>query len=236
MPEKILIADDEREIVELLSLYLSNEGYQVFKAYDGLEALEQFNSNQLDLVILDIMMPGMDGFQLVKKIREKSNIPLIFLSARSEDVDKILGLGLGADDYITKPFSPLEVLARVKAQLRRFYKLNESKRSVPEVLKIGQIELDTGACTVKVAGETVEVTSLEFRLLKFFMEHAGQVFTKKQIFEQVWREPYMGDDNTIMVHLSRLREKIEPNPSHPIYLTTIRGIGYRFERRVKDER
>lgn len=232
MAYKILVADDEAEITEILELYLEKDGFQVLKAEDGLEAWELIKKNQIDMAILDIMMPNIDGFNLTKKIREDYNIPIIILSARNQDNDKILGLGLGADDYITKPFNPLEVSARVQAQLRRFYNLNPKISNENKIIIIGRISLDTFNIAVKVDEEEVALTSFEYRILKLLMENSGKIFTKREIFELVWEDDYFGDDNTIMVHISNLREKIEPNPRKPIYLKTIRGLGYKFEKKV----
>lgn len=232
MKYKILVADDEEEIVEILELYLEKDGFQVIKAKDGLEAWQMIQKNPMDMAILDIMMPHMDGFNLTKKIREKYNIPILILSAKNQDHDKILGLGLGADDYITKPFNPLEVSARVQAQLRRFYNLNANNSDQKKNLRIHKVSLDTFNRMVKVEDKEVILTSLEYKILKLLMENAGKIFTKREIFESVWEEDYFGDDNTIMVHISNLREKIEPNPRSPIYLKTIRGLGYKFEKKV----
>ena len=235
MTYKILIADDEEEIVEILELYLEKDGFQVIKAGDGLEAWKLIQKIKIDIAILDIMMPNIDGFNLTKKIRENYNIPIIILSAKNQDNDKILGLGLGADDYITKPFNPLEVSARVQAQLRRFYNLNPNIAGDNKEILIGKVALDTFNMGVKVNKREVILTSLEYKILKLLMEKAGKIFTKREIFELVWEEHYFGDDSTIMVHISNLREKIETNPRKPIYLKTIRGLGYKFEKKVYDE-
>ncbi len=234
MGNRILIADDEKEIVELLKLYLENEGHEITEAYDGLDALEKLQAGTIDLAVIDIMMPGLDGFNLTKKIREKYNIPVIILSARSEDRDKILGLGLGADDYIVKPFNPLEVVARVKAQLRRFYQLNrEPEREVQaDKLCIGPYTLDRRSCVFCKDGVEIPLTSTELKILMMLMEQPGRVFTKVQIYEYVRGDYFDGDDNAIMVHISKIREKIEDEPGNPKYLKTIRGIGYRFDKRV----
>lgn len=228
MAYKILVADDEAEIIEILELYLEKDGFEVIKAGDGLEAWELLQKNEIDMAILDIMMPNIDGFNLTKKIREHYNIPILILSAKNQDNDKILGLGLGADDYITKPFNPLEVSARVQAQLRRFYNLNINTTDEKKKIIIGKVSLDIFNVVVKVNDEEVSLTSLEYKILKLLMENSGKIFTKREIFESVWEEDYFGDDNTIMVHISNLREKIEPNPKKPIYLKTIRGLGYKI--------
>lgn len=231
--KKILICDDEKEILEVLELYLTKEGYDVIKAYDGQDALEKmYLNNDIVLAILDIMMPKLDGNILVKKIRENFSIPIIMLSAKNQDSDKILALDLGADDYIVKPFNPLEIIARVNAQIRRVYKLSNVKDEVKKVLVIGDVVLDTYNISVKVRDKEIEVTSMEYGILKYLMENAGRVLTKNQIFKAVWNEEYICGDNTIMVHISRLRDKIEVDSRNPQYLKTIRGLGYRFEKRV----
>lgn len=235
MTYKILIADDEEEIVEILELYLEKDGFQVIKAGDGLEAWELIQKIKIDMAVLDIMMPNIDGFNLTKKIREDYNIPIIILSAKNQDNDKILGLGLGADDYITKPFNPLEVSARIQAQLRRFYNLNSNTANENKKIVIGKVSLDTFNMVVKVDESEVALTSFEYKILKLLMKNSGKIFTKREIFELVWEDNYFGDDNTIMVHISNLREKIEPNPRKPIYLKTIRGLGYKFEKKVCHE-
>lgn len=226
---KILVADDEREIVELIELYLSKENYNIIKAYDGMEAYNKFGEEKIELAIIDIMMPLLDGFQLVKRIREKYNTPVIILSAKSEDMDKILGLGLGADDYMTKPFNPLELTARVQAQLRRYHKLGPSgELKEKSVIKIGDIVLDVDGMTASKGDKQLELTSKEFKILYLLMKNQGKVYTKKQIFEYVWEDNYFNDDNVVMVHLSNLRDKIEDSPKAPKYIKTIRGLGYKF--------
>lgn len=235
MPYKILVADDEDEIVEILELYLEKDGFEVIKAGDGLEAWELLQNNKIDMAVIDIMMLNIDGFNLTKKIRKDYNIPIIILSAKKQDNDKILGLGLGADDYITKPFNPLEVSARVQAQLRRFYNLNPNVTNLNKKIIIGKLLLDPFNMIIKMDEREVQLTSFEYKILKLLMENAGKIFTKREIFESVWEDHYFGDDNTIMVHISNLREKIEPNPRKPIYLKTIRGLGYKVEKKVYDE-
>lgn len=227
---KILICDDEREILEILQLYLEKEEYIIVKAFDGEEALNIIKDNDdIDLALLDIMLPKLDGYNLVKEIRKRKNIPIILLSAKNRESDKILGLDLGADDYITKPFSPLEVVARVNAQIRRVYKLAEHQNN-NQVIKIGNVELDEYNVNVKVNGKEIELTSIEYGILKLLMKNAGRILTKNQIFENVWNEEFLGGDNTIMVHMSRLRDKIEEDSKAPKYLKTIRGLGYKFEK------
>ncbi|KNF08119.1 response regulator GtcR [Gottschalkia purinilytica] len=232
MSYKILIADDEEEILEILELYLEKDGFEVIKAVDGKKAWDIINEINIDMAIIDIMMPSINGFKLIKKIRENYNIPVIFLSAKTQDEDKILGLGLGADDYVTKPFNPLEVVARVDAQLRRYYNLNYHNKNVEQIIKIGEIELDIFSNIVKKNNKEIVLTSVEYKILKLLMENSGRVLTKKEIFEIVWEDNFIGDNNIIMVHISNLREKIEKNSRKPIYLKTIRGLGYKFEKKV----
>jgi len=221
----ILIADDEPEIIELVELYMVKDGIKVYKAENGAEALEVFNNEKIDLAIVDIMMPKVNGFELIKALREKSQVPIIVLSARIDYTDKILGLDLGADDYITKPFNPLELVSRVKAQLRRSYEFNENSQPVET---IGNITIDRNQCSVIKDGEAVVLTSTEYKILAYLSENKGRVLTKEQIFEAVWNEPYYGDENAVRVHISNLREKIEDEPQSPKVLKTIRGLGYRI--------
>lgn len=227
--KKVLIADDEQEIIELLRLYFEKDYYEVFGADDGFSALDVLKDNTIDIAIIDIMMPNMDGYALIKKIREKYKIPVIVMSAKSEISDKILGLELGADDYITKPCDPLEVLARVKAQLRRCLEFDNSEEEIVETITIGELKLYTDSCTLYKGSRQVPITSTEYKLLLLLMGNPKKVFTKKQIFECIWNEPFYGDDNTIMVHISKLRDKIEEDSKNPLYLKTIRGLGYKFE-------
>lgn len=227
----ILIAEDEQDLRLLIELHLSKEGLNIFNAKDGLEALNIFYNNKINLAILDVMMPKLDGFNLLKKVRETSEIPVIFLTARGEDSDKILGLGLGADDYIVKPFSPIELIARVQAQLRRSYKYSMGTTdSETSIISVGELILDQNSCSIHKNHKLLELNVKEYKLLKIFMESPGRVYTKKQLYESVWGEEFYGDDNTIMVHISHLREKIENNPKEPKYLKTIRGIGYKFQK------
>jgi DNA-binding response OmpR family regulator len=226
-PVNILIAEDEKDIRELLILHLSKDGYNVLEAENGVEAIKIFKANKIDLAILDVMMPLLDGISVLKSIREESTIPVMFLTARGEDTDKILGLGLGADDYMVKPFSPLELTARVQAQLRRYHKYTATVSK--DELKFGELVLNRDKFTVYKNDNEVELNAKEFKILEFLMENKGRVFTKKKLYEAVWEEPYFGDDNTIMVHISHIREKIEEDAKVPKYLKTIRGIGYKFE-------
>ena len=223
----ILIVEDEQDIRELLEIHLSKEGYKIFTAEDGIQALNIFEGNDIDIALLDVMIPKIDGFKVLKSIRETSDIPVIFITAREEESDKILGLGLGADDYVVKPFSPIEIIARVKAQLRRYYKYSSKTYKTGTI--IGQLMLDKESCTICKNNIQLDLNPKEYRLLEFILENPGKVYTKKQLYEIVWGNPYYGDSNTIMVHISHIREKIEDDPKNPKYLKTIRGIGYKME-------
>ena len=225
----ILVCDDDREIVNAIEVYLKNEGYTIFKAYDGLEALDVIEKNEIHLLILDIMMPKLDGMTTTMKIREEQNIPIIMLSAKSEDYDKITGLNVGADDYITKPFNPLELIARVKSQLRRYVDLG-SLDVQKGFFKTGGLMVNDEQKTVTVDGEPVTVTPIEYGILKFLTENAGRVFSMDQIYEAVWKEPSFNPENTVAVHVRRIREKIEINPKEPKYLKVVWGIGYKIEK------
>lgn len=227
MDHKILVVDDEPEIRNFLRLYLENEGYKVVEAGNGNEALNILKVGGISLCLLDVMMPGIDGFHVVKKIREDSNIPVIILSARDTDADKILGLNLGADDYLSKPFNPLEAVARVNSNIRRFYKLG-TKEKTEDLIKVRDLELDPDSCLLKKQGETIELTSVEYKLMEMFMLHPGRVFTKQQIYECGWGEDYMIADNNIMVCISKLRAKLSDDPQE--YIKTLRGLGYRMEK------
>lgn len=225
----ILVCDDDKEIAGAIEIYLRNEGYTVFKAFDGVEALNIVRSQPLHLIIMDVMMPKMDGVQATMKIREEKNIPIIMLSAKSEDYDKITGLNVGADDYVTKPFNPLELIARVKSQLRRYVNLGSLEQK-SGVYKTGGLEVDDDEKVVRVDGEPVVVTPIEFGILKFLTENAGKVFSMDQIYEHVWNEPAYNPENTVAVHIRRIREKIEINPKNPKYLKVVWGIGYKIEK------
>ncbi len=225
----ILVCDDDREIVDAVEVYLRNEGYQVCKAYTGAEALTVIERQEIHLVIMDIMMPVLDGIRATVRIRERRNIPVIMLSAKSEDTDKILGLNMGADDYVTKPFNPLELIARVKSQLRR-YTLLGSHVPETEVWQSGGLQVDDLRKEVTVDGEPVKLTPMEYGILKLLCEHAGRVFSIDQIYEQVWNEPAYNPANTVAVHIRRIREKIELNPKEPKYLKVVWGIGYKIEK------
>ena len=229
MTYTILVCDDDKAIVDAIEIYLTQEKYHVLKAYDGLEALKVLEENEVHLILMDVMMPKMDGLKATMKIREKRNIPIIILSAKSEDMDKILGLNFGADDYITKPFNPLELVARVKSQLRRFTSLG-SMTEQGNVIKIGDLELDKDAKVVRVSGEAVKLTATEYGILQLLMENAGKVFSIDQIYEKVWNELSFAPENTVSVHIRRIREKIEINPKEPRYLKVVWGIGYKIEK------
>ena len=225
----ILVCDDDKEIAGAIEIYLRNEGNTVFKAFDGVEALSIARGQQVHLIIMDVMMPKMDGVQATMKIREEKNIPIIMLSAKSEDYDKITGLNVGADDYITKPFNPLELIARVKSQLRRYVDLGSMEKK-SGVYKTGGLTIDDGEKTVTIDGEYVTVTPTEFGILKLLTENAGKVFSMEQIYENVWNEPAYNPENTVAVHIRRIREKIEINPKNPKYLKVVWGIGYKIEK------
>ncbi|MCI6714766.1 MAG: response regulator transcription factor [Lachnospiraceae bacterium] len=230
MSYKILIADDEAEIRDVLHLYLEKDGYEVYEAADGIQAMEVLQKEKIDLAILDIMMPGIDGYRVLRNIREDNNIPVIILSAQSSDSAKILGLDLGADDYITKPFVPLEAVARVNSNIRRFYQLGTkgSGQEFVRELVVRDLRLDLESCMLYRAEAVIELTSVEFKIMKLFMENPGKVFTKQQIFEQGWEEEYMISDNNVMVCISKLRSKLDTEDRE--YIRTIRGLGYRLEK------
>ena len=226
--QTILVVDDDREIVESICIFLRAEGYEVLKAYDGLDALEILGENEVHLVLLDIMMPELDGIEALMTLRKTKNIPVILISAKSEDNDKILGLTAGADDYVTKPFNPIEVMARVKSQLRRYLQLGGGTvRS--NVLHIGGIELDDDAKTVKLDGEPVNLTPKEYDILRFLMQNPGKVFSPSEIYRRVWDDLPLNADNALAVHIRHIREKIEYNPAEPRYLKVVWGKGYKME-------
>ncbi len=227
----ILVCDDDRDIVSALEIYLTSEGYGVFKAYDGLQALDIVQNEEVHLILMDVMMPNLDGIRATAKLREGYNVPIILLTAKNEDSDKVLGLNIGADDYITKPFNPMEVMARVKSQLRRYTTLGGQSRAIGEhELRNGPILMDDGAKTVTVDGEPVSLTPLEYNILKLLLAHPGQVFSTGQIYERVWNDPAYGSENTVAVHIRHLREKIEVNPAEPRYLKVAWGLGYKMEK------
>ncbi|MEG6616769.1 response regulator transcription factor [Peptococcaceae bacterium 1198_IL3148] len=224
----ILVVDDEKEIVTAIGVYLKNQNYHVFKAYDGAKALDIFAKEEIHLVLMDIMMPKMDGIKATMKIRETSKVPIIFLSAKSEDMDKILGLNIGADDYITKPFNPLELLARVNSNIRRYTSYSNDNAPRENVIKIGGIVLNDDKKEVLVEGESIRTTPLEYKILHLLMRNPNRVFSIEEIYENVWQAPAYNPD-TVTVHIRRIREKIEINPKEPKYLKVVWGIGYKFE-------
>lgn len=226
----ILVCDDDRDIVAALKIYLTGEGHAVFPAYNGEEALALVREGNIQLVLLDVMMPLMDGISATARIREVSNVPIILLTAKSEDTDKVLGLTVGADDYVTKPFNPIEVMARVKSQLRRYTLLGSMPPPPPSVLRIGGVELDDESKIVSVDGEPVSVTPIEYSILKLLMENPGRVFPTGEIYTQVWKESAYGAEATVAVHIRHLREKIEIDPAQPRYLKVVWGRGYKFEK------
>lgn len=225
----ILVCDDDKAIVNALEIYLKQDGYTVFKSYDGNGALKIIEEGDIHLIILDIMMPGLDGLMTTVKVREKYNIPIILLSAKSQDTDKIAGLNFGADDYVTKPFSHLELLARVKSQMRRYTQLGSMEQKAG-VLKTGGLILDDELKEVRVDGELIKVTPIEYRIIKLLMENLGKVFSMSDIYERVWNEPSFSVENTVAVHVRRIREKLEINPKEPKYLKVVWGIGYKIEK------
>ena len=227
----VLVVDDEKEIADLVEIYLVSDGYKVYKASNALEGLEILEKETIHLVLLDIMMPGMDGLEMCRKIRETNNIPIIMLSARSADLDKILGLGTGADDYVTKPFNPLELVARVKSQLRRYTKLGNLPADDGEnVYQVGGLLINDDLKEVSVEGEPVKLTPIEYNILLLLVKNPGKVFSIEQIYESIWNEEAIGADNTVAVHIRHIREKIEINPKEPRYLKVVWGIGYKIEK------
>ena len=225
----VLVVDDEKEIRDAIEIYLKNEGLKVVKANDGIEAVEILNEENIHLIILDIMMPRQDGLQTTMKIREDKNIPIILLSAKSEDMDKILGLQVGADDYITKPFNPLELMARVKSQLRRYVTLGNYE-GAEKVIDLNGLTLNQSAKEVAAHGEAVKLTPIEYKIVELLMTHAGRVFSINEIYERVWQEPCYNAENIVAVHIRKIREKIEINPKNPRYLKVVWGIGYKMEK------
>ena len=229
----ILICDDDRDIVSALDIYLTSEGYKTFAAYDGAQALQMVKENDIHLILMDVMMPNLDGIRATAKLREDCNVPIILLTAKSEEADKVLGLNIGADDYVTKPFNPMEVIARVKSQLRRYTLLggrNGAAEQSDGIYRNGGIVLDDNAKSVTVDGEGVNLTPLEFNILRLLLRHPGQVFSTAQIYEQVWNDPAYGSENTVAVHIRHIREKIEIDPANPRYIKVVWGLGYKMER------
>lgn len=226
----VLVVDDDKEIVEAISIYLSGEGFNIIKAYDGAEAINALKENVVHLVLMDIMMPNMNGIEATLKIRETNSVPIIFLSAKSEDTDKILGLNLGADDYITKPFNPLELIARVKSAIRRYTSLGSLNVENNSLFKSGGLVIDDETKEVTVDGESKKLTPIEYSILLLLLKNAGRVFSNDQIYESIWNEDAFGADNTVAVHVRHIREKIEINPKDPKYLKVVWGIGYKVEK------
>ena len=225
----ILVCDDDKEILNAIKIYLENEGYTIFEAFNGLEALQVVEEKEIHLIIMDIMMPKMDGIRATMKIRQDNNIPVIMLSAKSEDSDKIIGLNIGADDYITKPFNPIELIARVRSQLRRYTTLG-SLETKENIFKTGGLEIDDEYKSVTVDGEQVKLTPVQFKILKLLTQNAGRVFSMDQIYEKVWNEEAINPENTLAVHIRKIREKIEINPKEPKYLKVVWGVGYKVEK------
>jgi hypothetical protein len=230
--QKILVCDDDKEIVEAISIYLTGEGFEVIGVHDGNEALKKLEAGDIDLLILDVMMPGLDGIRTTLMVREKSSVPIIILSAKSEDADKILGLNIGADDYLTKPFNPLELVARVKSHIRRYTKLgNLSIQSEAMIYRSGDLEINDETKEVSILGEVIKLTPIEYNILLLLTKNAGKVFSIDEIYEKIWNEDAIGADNTVAVHIRHIREKIEVNPREPMYLKVVWGVGYKIEKR-----
>ena len=228
---RILVCDDDKEIVEAIEIYLTQEGYEVLKAYDGMQALQVLKEEKIDLLIIDVMMPRLDGVRATLKIRESNPLPIIILSAKSEDADKILGLNVGADDYVTKPFNPLELVARVKSQIRRYTQLGSTAGSLEEkVYGTGGLLMNDDRKEVTVDGEVVKLTPIEYNILLLLVKNKGKVFSIGQIYEHIWNEDAFGADNTVAVHIRHIREKIEINPKEPRYLKVVWGVGYKVEK------
>ena len=228
---KILVCDDDKEIVEAIEIYLTQEGYEVLKAYDGEEAIQTLKKEHVDLLIMDVMMPRLDGIRATLKIREENSLPIIILSAKSEDADKILGLNIGADDYVTKPFNPLELVARAKSQLRRYTQLGSTVQDEKkEVYEVGGLSINDELKEVTVDGESVRLTPIEYNILLLLVKNQGKVFSIDQIYENIWNEEAIGADNTVAVHIRHIREKIEINPKEPRYLKVVWGVGYQIEK------
>ena len=228
----ILVCDDDRDIVSALRIYLTAEGYDVLEAYNGKQALETVAAQEIHLILMDLMMPEMDGITATAKLRETSNIPIIMLTAKSEDGDKVLGLNIGADDYITKPFNPIEVVARVKSHLRRYTRLGGIQMTSPARIEVGSVCLDDESKQVTVDGEPVSLTPIEYNILRLLIQSPGKVFSIREIYENVWKDPAFGQEGTVAVHIRHLREKIEINPADPRYLKVVWGLGSKFEREV----
>ena len=227
---EILVCDDDKEIVEAIEIYLTQEGHHILKAYDGEQAIRVLQNHPVDLLIIDVMMPKLDGIRATLKIREKNALPIIILSAKSEDADKILGLNVGADDYVTKPFNPLELVARVKSQLRRYTQPGAMTEKKENIYETGGLMIDDDRKEVTVDGESVKLTPIEYRILLFLVQNQGRVFSINQIYENIWNEEAIAADNTVAVHIRHIREKIEINPKEPRYLKVVWGLGYKVEK------
>ncbi|WP_159887391.1 response regulator transcription factor [Paenibacillus puerhi] len=225
----ILLVDDEPEIIDLLEIYLKNEGYRLLRASNGIEAMDVLKKEEVDLIVLDIMMPKMDGIEACLKIRQEKNMPIIMLSAKSQDMDKILGLSTGADDYVSKPFNPLELIARIKSQLRRYTRLNVGQPNKDHELEVDDLTINTATHEVKLDGRELRLTPREFAILELLVRHRGTVWSIQKIYEAVWKEAYLDSDNTVMVHIRKIREKIEDNPRKPRFIKTVWGVGYKVE-------
>ncbi len=226
---RIFLVDDEKEIADLIELYLKNEGFDVIKCMNGKTALDKIHTESFDLAILDVMLPDVDGFTLCREIRKKYKFPVIMLTARTSDSDKISGLTLGADDYVTKPFNPLELVARVKAQIRRFYQYNTTDEA-SDIIEISGLEVDTGKHICKLYGEILDLTPIEFRIISVLCKNAGNVVSAQELFEAVWGEKYLDSSNTVMVHIRRIREKMHEKPKNPKFIKTVWGVGYKIEK------
>ena len=226
----VLICDDDKDIVSALKIYLNSEGYATVEAYNGEQAVELVKSESIDLVLMDVMMPGLDGIRATAKLREEGNLPIILLTAKSEDSDKVLGLNIGADDYITKPFNPVELLARVKSQLRRYTMLGGKVQPEDNVMQNGALRMDDDAKQVTVDGEDVALTPIEYNILRLLLKTPGRVYSTAQIYELVWNDPVLGAENTVAVHIRHLREKIEIDPANPRYIKVVWGLGYKMEK------
>lgn len=227
---EILVCDDDKDIVEAIEIYLAQEGHHILKAYDGEQAIRVLQNNPVDLLIIDVMMPKLDGLSAVMKIREKKNLPIIILSAKGEDSDKILGLSMGADDYISKPFNPMELVARVKSQLRRYTDLGDINTRSDNVIVNGRLTFKLDEHVLYADGEPVKLTATETKIVELLMKHPGRIFPAEEIYSRIWNEPAYSAENTVMVHIRRIREKIELNPSEPEYLKVVWGIGYEIEK------
>ena len=228
----ILVCDDDKEIVDAIEIYLSQDGHKIFKAYNGEQAIEKLNQGEIQLLIMDIMMPRLDGIRAILKIREYSSIPIIILSAKSEDSDKILGLNIGADDYITKPFNPLELVARVKSNLRRYTSLGSINGNGKYIYQVGDLIVNDETKNVSVDGESVKLTPIEYSILLLLIKNQGRVFSINQIYENIWNEEAIGADNTVAVHIRHIREKIEINPKEPRYIKVVWGVGYKIDKQA----